>query len=489
MKRIISIILIILIIFGGIYIFRQFSQKTYQISNKQIKLQHENKKIDYLKRLQNFHIEEKKENNRLNKIHYHTKLYNLYYSGVPDKYDNDGNKIKGIEPNSVKVIKHLRKIIKYSPKSQIDSIKLDLAKLYHFGMHKFQPQLKVAKKLYKSIILSCKNEDVHVQTEDLLERVNKDIRENHVYKWLNLKQPKKKSDIIGSYTDNTYEKLNIEQNNNFDNPTELINTDDMFDNIFDNTFQIIEILPRPQPIIEQRETINIPTIPTIPPIRRNDPQNTHNSQVLSTAINSINNLKKSTKMERNLPTSLKEIRKFLKNMPKNDKRDDSLKSLNRIEKNTSPFTFSDMKEVNVLNLIWNRIHSDVHKDNLDTVKESLYNQLADMQEHGYSVCATGRFTRLVDTLNVIDEEVSIKPSYVINQEMMNKSSKIRENILNTYSENEREELEKGTSNKQEEYDKNLKEKIVKELKEDYVKTKILTQEKFDNQINKWINEI
>lgn len=489
MKRIISIILIILIIFGGIYIFRQFSQKTYQISNKQIKLQHENKKIDYLKRLQNFHIEEKKENNRLNKIHYHTKLYNLYYSGVPDKYDNDGNKIKGIEPNSVKVIKHLRKIIKYSPKSQIDSIKLDLAKLYHFGMHKFQPQLKVAKKLYKSIILSCKNEDVHVQTEDLLERVNKDIRENHVYKWLNLKQPKKKSDIIGSYTDNTYEKLNIEQNNNFDNPTELINTDDMFDNIFDNTFQIIEILPRPQPIIEQRETINIPTIPTIPPIRRNDPQNTHNSQVLSTAINSINNLKKSTKMERNLPTSLKEIRKFLKNMPKNDKRDDSLKSLNRIEKNTSPFTFSDMKEVNVLNLIWNRIHSDVHKDNLDTVKESLYNQLADMQEHGYSVCATGRFTRLVDTLNVIDEEVSIKPSYVINQEMMNKSSKIRENILNTYSENERKELEKGTSNKQEEYDKNLKEKIVKELKEDYVKTKILTQEKFDNQINKWINEI
>jgi len=489
MKRIISIILIILIIFGGIYIFRQFSQKTYQISNKQIKLQHENKKIDYLKRLQNFHIEEKKENYRLNKIHYHTKLYDLYYSGVPDKYDNDGNKIKGIEPNSVKVIKHLRKIIKYSPKSQIDSARLDLAKLYHFGMHKFKPQLKIAEKLYKSIIISCKNEDVHVQTEDLLERVNKDIRENHVYKWLNLKQPKKKSDIIGSYTDNTYEKLNIEQNNNFDNPTELINTDDIFDNIFDNTFQIIEILPRPQPIIEQRETINIPIIPTIPPIRRNDPQNTHNSQVLSTAINSINNLKKSTKIEKSLPTSLKEIRKFLKNMPKNDKRDDSLKSLNHIEKNTSPFTFSDMKEVNVLNLIWNRIHSDVHKDNLDTVKESLYNQLADMQEHGYSVCATGRFTRLVDTLNVIDEEVSIKPSYVINQEMMNKSSKIRENILNTYSENERKELEKGTSNKQEEYDKNLKEKIVKELKEDYVKTKILTQEKFDNQINKWINEI
>ena len=196
-------------------------------------------------------------------------------------------------------------------------------------------------------------------------------------------------------------------------------------------------------------------------------------------------------MTKGLPTSLKEVRSFLNNLPENDKRDDALKSLNRIEKNTSPFTFSDMKEVDVLNLVWNRIHSDVHADNLKSVKESLFNQLADMQEHGVTVCATGRFTRLVDTLNVIDNEVTIKPSYVINQEMMNKSSKIRENMLNSYSENEseRKELEKGTSYKQEQFDQNLKEKIVENLKEDYVKTKILTQEKFDHQISKWIDNI
>ena len=228
----------------------------------------------------------------------------------------------------------------------------------------------------------------------------------------------------------------------------------------------------------------------LPPVQRDDdPQNTHDSQVLSTVINSINNLKKSTKMGKSLPTSLKEVRNFLNNLPENDKKTDALKSLNRIERNTLRFTFSDMKEVDVLNLIWNRIHSDVHADNLETVKESLFNQLADMQEHGVIVCATGRFTRLVDTLNVIDNEVTIKPSYVINQEMMNKSSKIRENMLNTYSENERKELEKGTSYKQEQFDQNLKEKIVENLKEDYVKTKILTQEKFDHQISKWIDDI
>ena len=148
-----------------------------------------------------------------------------------------------------------------------------------------------------------------------------------------------------------------------------------------------------------------------------------------------------------------------------------------------------MKEVDILHLVWNRMYSDVHKDNLDNVKESLYNQLAGMQEHGLTVCATGRFTRIVDTLNVIDEAVSIKPSYIINEEMMNKSSKIRENMLNAYSETERKELEKGTSATQEEYDNKLKSKIVDTLQKDYVETKILSQEKFDHQIKKWINEI
>ena len=73
-----------------------------------------------------------------------------------------------------------------------------------------------------------------------------------------LKKPKKETDILGSYADNTYHKLNVEQtDHNFNNSTELINTD----NIFDNTFQVIELETHPEPIIQQRETIEIPIIP------------------------------------------------------------------------------------------------------------------------------------------------------------------------------------------------------------------------------------
>ena len=468
----IIIALIVLILLGGVYLWSQFSPSSSRELNKNIKTKYEQQKMKYRRRLQDLRIEERKENDRERKLAYHTMLYELYYVGIPDKYDNNGNKIKGIEPNAQQVVKHLRNIIDYSPILQKGSARLKLAKLYHLGMHKFKPQLNVAKKMYESMMVSRGfTDEVYVQTEELLKRINKDIYEDYANQY-RLRRTR------GARV------LNKDQRQKFANPPVW---EKLTGNNLNNRtpVQVVEIVRR-------LETVP-PPIP-IPRVQRdnkrdNDPQNTHNSQVLSTTINSINNLKKSTKMEKSLPTSLKEVRSFLNNLPENDKRDDALKSLNRIERNTLRFTFSDMKEVDVLNLIWNRIHSDVHADNLETVKESLFNQLADMQEHGIVVCATGRFTRLVDTLNVIDNEVTIKPSYVINQEMMNKSSKIRENMLNTYSENERKELEKGTSYKQEQFDQNLKEEIVEILKEDYVKTKILSQEKFDRQINQWIDDI
>ena len=441
MEPIIIIVLIVLILLG-VYLWIKFSPYTPRELNKNVKIKHEQRKTNYRRKLQDLHIEEPKEKDREHKLAYHARLYELYYVGIPDKYDNLGNKIKGIEPNAQQVVKHLRKIITYSPILQKGSIKLKLAKLYHLGMHKFKPQLKVAKKMYESMMVSGGlTDEVYVQTKDLLKRINKDIYDEYVnqYRIRRTRGAQRLRRTRGARLNKDQRHPPVSAGNNR------------------NPVQVVETLRRPP------RAMPIP----LPPVQRDDdPQNTHDSQVLSTVINSINNLKKSTKMGKSLPTSLKEVRNFLNNLPENDKRDDALKSLNRIERNTLRFTFSDMKEVDVLNLIWNRIHSDVHADNLETVKESLFNQLADMQEHGVIVCATGRFTRLVDTLNVIDNEVTIKPSYVINQEMMNKSSKIRENMLNTYSENERKELEKGTSYEQEQFDQNLKEKIVENLKED-----------------------
>ena len=125
----------------------------------------------------------------------------------------------------------------------------------------------------------------------------------------------------------------------------------------------------------------------------------------------------------------------------------------------------------------------------NTINENLFSELASMQEHGHTICSTGRFTHIIDSINGIDEDVSIKPTYAINEEMMNKSAQIRSEILNEYPENERKLLEAGTSPNQTEYDTRLKNTIIVKLKDDYVKTGILTEKTFDTEINKWINDI
>ena len=73
--------------------------------------------------------------------------------------------------------------------------------------------------------------------------------------------------------------------------------------------------------------------------------------------------------------------------------------------------------------------------------------------------------------------------------MMTKAAHIRAEMLEAVPEEERKLIEMGTSPKQEEFDKHLKNTIVTKLKDDYVKTGILKETKFNNEVNKWINEI
>jgi len=173
MEPIIIIALIVVVVLLGVYLWSQFTHYSSHEPNKNIKTGHEHRKMKYRRRLQD--IEEPKENDRERKLAYHTMLYDLYYVGVPDKYDNKGNKIKGIEPNAQQVAHHLRKIITYSPILQKGSARLKLARLYHLGMHKFEPQLKVAKKMYTTMMASGGlTDEVYVQTEELLKRISKE---------------------------------------------------------------------------------------------------------------------------------------------------------------------------------------------------------------------------------------------------------------------------------------------------------------------------
>jgi hypothetical protein len=439
------------------------------------------------------YLQELEQNNQnMKKKYIYRKLHDLYYNGVPDKYDLRGNKIKGIKPDPMKAITYLTLAQQYGDNEAL----LKLAQIHHNGMYNFEPNLSKAEKYYKKAINNSANREKMLNAQEGLEKLIEERKNISVYNWLNIKKKKKKNE-------------HHTRCENIWNPRQTQQQREKINNLFTNTFTPMTATTRPiQTSLNNlfkangrryRHSTGVRTERVDDPIavvmtrdatpNYNDAHNTHNSQVLSTIKNSLNKLKNSTKIVSALPNSLRSIRSYINSLSVSDKKNDALKSLDSIEKSTSPLTFCKMKEVDALNLVWNRIHNDKHRSNQSDLKKTLFNELAEMQEHGKTVCSTGKFTRIVDTLNVVDDEVVIKPTYAINQEMMNKSSNIRKEMLSKYSESQQKELDMGTSNMQEQFESTLKSKIREDLKKDYVDSKILTEQKFNNELNKWIDHI
>lgn len=476
-KKPIPLMIILTIIIILLFIIQEIRTR-YKIKNlnKKMKKKHDLTLLKYQDH-QKYLEQLEKNSQNMKKKYIYRKLHDLYYNGVPDKYDLRGNKIKGIKPDSTKAINYLTLAYQYGDNEAL----LKLAQIHHNGMYNFEPRLEKAEQYYKEAINNLNSRDKIIDAEEGLKNVIEERKRLSVYNWLNIKNNKKRKNDHHIKCENIWNPPQTQ--------TETINT------IFTNTGRSELLLNNrryrhPTGVRSERvenPVLLIQTQDAIP--NYNDAHNTHNSQVLSTIKNSLDKLKRSTKIIKDTPNSLREIRSYINSLPQSDKKQDALNSLDSIEKSTSPLTFCKMKEVDALNLVWNRIYNDKHKSNRSDLKNTLFNELAEMQEHGKTVCSTGKFTRIVDTLNVVDDEVSIKPTYAINQEMMNKSANIRKELLSKYSEEERKQLDMGTSNIQEQFESELKNKIRSDLKKDYVDSNILTENKFNNEINKWIDHI
>lgn len=397
---------------------------------------------------------------------YHRQLYEIFYSGVPDKYDIHGNKIQGIKPNPQKAMDHLIAAFKLTRNW---NYLLKIAKLNHQGMYDMKPNMKYAKQYYQSLVKMCPSGDIRQEALEGLNNIQTEEHEIYVYGWLNLNRPSKTE----SHLPANKGPLRTNINNIYRANDTLIEDD------YNITAVILDGLNPQQP----------PQLANANNKSYNDPHNTHNSQVLSTIADSLRKLKEQTTITRDKAQSIQEIKEYILKLAPNDKKRDALKALETIQNSVIPLGFCDMKDSDALTLVWNRINDQqVHKDN-NQLKETLFEELASMQEHDKTVCPTGRLTRIVDTLNVVDPLVSIRPTYAINGEMMTKAADIRTKLLSTRSEDDRKALEEGTSPQQDDFQKILQDTIKEQLHKDYVESDILSKEKFDNELNKWINEI
>ena len=379
----------------------------------------------------------------------------LYLNGIPDRYDITGKKHLGIKPNIVKSIEYFKKAARLGDNQSL----LSIAKIYHYGLGNTVENLPVAERYYQYI---ANDPELKAEINNNLLNLRQTLSNDQIYNWLNLPNPRHNIGLPGAKPSRPSRPSRSPL------PAKIS----------------INKIYRANTIKKQAQKAHEPQIPIVP----NDMHNVHDHAVIASIIKSYNNLETSTTLDIPKHLALHEVRKFLHMYLHNDKLSDAIKALDSIERNHIPLAVLDATDSDVLCLVWNRINSDrFNEETMKSLKENLADELSEIIEHGTPCCLTGRFTRILDSLNVVDKAVTIKSTHMITDEMMNTASKIRDKILGEANQEDKQLYLDGEDVP--ELENKIHDSIINKLTEDYVMTDILTQETFDNNISKWISMI
>lgn len=210
-----------------------------------------------------------------------------------------------------------------------------------------------------------------------------------------------------------------------------------------------------------------------------DPQNVHDSFINNTISNSINNIK-NKKFDTNL--NYQDIENILNNeIEKNNFNPEKRNNIKRVLENINNSNFKSFKNnmtiKEALILVFNKIYNKNDEEIKKSFISNLLNELNDCVENNNVVCGTGIFNRIFSSINLLDEDVTVKSYDTLNTEIMNKCIAIRNKLEETINSN---------SNN---FDELLKNNIKDEMYNDYVKSNILTQEQLDDILKVWIDHI
>lgn len=479
------------------YIYNMFYKTESTVNTKyQQKIDIYTRRINELERVNQYiSVQPNNLQNIDNKMETYKQLGYLYRDGVPDRYDENNNKLKGIPPNATKAIYFFKKAHSFGYIFGLYKV----AKILHYGMHNLQPDLNKALSTYTEIAQSNPSPQLKQKATAMVRELEETLKVQTARRWLNLdwKHPNAKSN-----NSNKQVKTELPTHTFFgsDPMQNLVRTKATANTNPVGFQELFTIVRPPLPIRRRTRNNNNNADPALgvpneeenlPVYMRNDLHNVHDSGVVGSIRNSIQMLQDKTDIKYDVAQTVFEIRKFLNRLSESDKKHDALLALDAIERSCLPLSSTNIKEVDALSLVWNRINSDYHNDdNKKQLHLNLIAELAECIEHGEPVCSTGRFTRMLDTLNVIDPLVNIKPSYIITNEMMEKCCQIRDNLLKEMPQSEIGQLDSLSENPtQIDFKKRLQESIRKELKKDYVDTNILSHQQLENELLRWIDSI
>lgn len=359
-------------------------------------------------------------------------LAKLYHNGIPDR-----------------VIPHHEKAIywysKYNELANDVEALLAIADIYHWGVNQTGIDLKKCKALYFQIIHNNHIDDYHRGlARDRLRQLNEELG------------------------------LSPEDGIPITSP------------MFNYTYTTLEDTMGSTPVHIKNG---------IEPVKiESDGNNVHDHIVFNTVKKSIDKLRKETDMMYKLPEATQQIKRHIMECQLNQgTKSKALQVFNyMIQENQQRPSTSN--EVDLLLLVWNRIHNNVNRNNVASLKDNLVKQLADCIEFDKFVCPKGRYDHILDTLTGIDPVVNISPKWAVIKEMMSKACLIRDKYLAGLHPNDRHVLEVADPEPEEQLKyhhlfNNLKTLILEDFTKSYVETGIMNEDLLNTEVGKWINDI
>jgi hypothetical protein len=405
-----------------------------------------------IKSRKNRKILHKKKIKTLEKKKDYCQLGRLYHHGLAETYQNR-RLIQGIPSDPYRAIYNYERAINLGDYE----CALDLAAIYHWGIAGYNLQNHhKARHLYLKIIEHGTQEQKHI-AKDRLQQISARRQQQEFLPEQVAPEPPRARPYVyigeptvaaGPVVDHRLQE----------------------DNIVDDLLMFFTVEP----------VNDVPALPVV-----NDSQNVHDSGVSSSIKQSVQALKEHTKITKSISETRKEIRDYLLALPECDKKRNALKTLNFMEKHNAYIIACDMHELEILQLVWNRIQQSAPKEKME---ENLVDELAEAVENDKVVCTTGRYTRLIDSLNFVDPLVKVRPLWVINDEIVKRSGVLFREYFNQLSDNEKNIYENDLEGATEICSK-IKSHIRRTLENEYVKSGTLRQELLNAELSKWLDEI
>lgn len=386
-----------------------------------------------------------------------------------NKYEGKHNEIKP------EAIDSLRGFIKSYKNGNEDGL-LHILQIYLYGLHpEYGPDKLNGLKLINRIMADsyfsdkikkvCKmfNEDVSVMVYDDVDA------NNNNYKQL----PSNINDIIDDIIEfHIKNKIKIEKST-------------MNVSVKNTKPEQIEIEPE---LLELDETTILPYMNNQNRVVLNDSQNVHNHSVQNISKNIINiidnesNKIYSKSFDENSLLFLNELKKY--DDITHTERNNILQVLNSMSDNIH--SKYQKSEKDIFNMSFDRIMSKTNPEEKKNLIIMFAQNIASAVEYDIVVCSTGKITRMLSSFDVIDTELpDLKPDWIIKEEIANKSSKIREDILKESTKKEVEAYMNYDDTCDEKkalhevvVDK-MKSRLIDDCTKHYVETKNLTQSGLD----------